>query len=305
MAWLWTSWEDYVGSVHPVEIQQGAFRSIRFATLLEIEGRLLTALSKVTEAIRVLDTLGFGVSDRPAAGDPTKLDSAFRNVECAVFAGEELLLYHKRLAVSEDAYEFLQEHNLLEHWDRYAQTKRIYGEIERFVAGTQKLLDGYYRVLRADERFIVDDLDLPHDLAADFRQARDLFSLGLDDIGLLVVGRGLEGVLRRVALDRKILLEIKGKANPACEADFADIIETLSQVRWQVKGVPLISKETKNLLHFLRAIRNSRAHPQVHISSAQTARDTAEVVAREANEIWRSVSTSRARLSPTTVQKSW
>jgi hypothetical protein len=54
---------------------------------------------------------------------------------------------------------------------------------------------------------------------------RNLFSVGFGEIGLLVAGRGLEGVLRRVAQDGKIFMQpVKGKPRPANEVDFADLV---------------------------------------------------------------------------------
>src|SRR5215471_17825609 len=53
-------------------------------------------------------------------------------------------------------------------------------------------------VVSARRRLLVEGLSLPADLAADFRTARDLFSVGLDEVGGLIAGRGLKGVLRAI-----------------------------------------------------------------------------------------------------------
>lgn len=223
----------------------------------------------------------------------------------AIHAGEELLLYHRRLAISEASYGFLHQHTVLDHWDRYKRTDRIAFEIEQLVKEIRRLLDGYEQIAREDERFITDNLDIPPELERDFRLSRDLFSVGFDETGLLVAGRGLEGVLRQIARNRRILIEARGKVFPASEADLHDLIETMSVIRWKVKGVPLISRDTKALLHYLRTIRNSGAHPSRDDLGTESLRETASVVANTATRIWKSVSSSRARLSPTTVQKSW
>jgi hypothetical protein len=74
-------------------------------------------------------------------------------------------------------------------------------------------------------------IDLP-----DFRSARNLFSVGFDDVGLFLLERGLEGVLREITEVRHLAFEAKGKTIPATEADFYDLIEVIWQVRWKTKG---------------------------------------------------------------------
>jgi hypothetical protein len=142
-------------------------------------------------------------------------------------------------------------------------------------------------------------------LEADFRLARNLFSLGFDDVGLLIAGRGLEGVLRKIANIRKILLESKGKTAPAAEADLHDLIETMYQLRWKTKGTRLISPEAKALLHYLRTLRNNGAHPVAGSRSAVNLREKAVLVAETANRLWNEVSKTKARLHPAVVPKTW
>lgn len=212
---------------------------------------------------------------------------------------------HKRLAKSEASYGFLHQNDLLEHWDRYANTGRIASEIHELVSDLSDLLQGYEAFLRDEERFIIGGLDLPASLESDFRLARNLFSVGFDDIGLLIAGRGLEGVLRKIAHDRKILLEIKGKATPASESDFFDLIETMYHVRWQTNKTRFLSTEMRALMHFLRTLRNGGAHAVVQGSRfLVNPREAAALIAESANELWKDTRT-RARLTPSTIQKSW
>ena len=306
MAWLWTSWDEYVNAIHPVAIRHGALNLSHRDTQFESVGRLLASVNRFTNAVYALETLGFAVEKSPLLRKSDAIKNAFPHAQEAVHAGEELLLYHKRLALSEASYGFLHAHDLLEHWDRYADTSSIAHEIYQFTKDCRELLDGYHQIARADERFIVENIELPENLESDFRTARNLFSVGLDEIGLLVAGRGLEGVLRRVAKDRKIYMQTS-RSNPraANEVDFADLIEVIARVRWKVKDIPLISRDTKTLLHYLRTIRNSQAHPQQQGNLSQTARDAARVTAITASSIWKDTSTSRAKLNPTTVIKDW
>jgi len=307
MAWLWLSWEDYCNAVHPVAIQQGSFNISQHNTRLESASKLLNSVEKLRRAISELDTLGFGRDEMPILGDPGHAEKAFRPVEDAVFAGEELLLYHRRLAKNDAAYGFLHAHELYEQWERFSGRKRLGQEVSRFLVDCSQLLEGYSRLAQVDERFLLDDAEfLPESLKEDFRLARNLFSVGFEEVGLLIAGRGLEGILRRIAKDRKLLLQIgQAKPKPADDADFADLIEVISRMRWKAKDVPLISKGTKALLHFLRTIRNGQAHPKLHGHATATPREIARTAAVAANELWRSVSESRANLDPLVVTKNW
>jgi hypothetical protein len=305
MAWLWNSWDEYVSAVHPLEVRIGTFRGCRRNTQFESVRSLIGALDKLRKALSLLSELGFKGDGTSLPKDSSRARQAHGIVIEAVHAGEELLLYHKRLAIGRASYGFLQQNDLLDHWDRYEKTDRIAIEIELLVEDIRELLDGYDQMAREDESFIVDNLDLPVDLENDFRISRNLFSVGFEETGLLVAGRGLEGVLRQIARNRRIFLVNKGKATPASESDLYDLIETMSRIRWKVRGTPLISQEAKALLHYLRTTRNSGAHPGHSFQGSEDYRETAIVVANTANRLWKSVISSRARLDPTTVPKNW
>src|SRR5258708_10474247 len=105
-------------------------------------------------------------------------------------------------------------------------------EIHQLMSDIHELLNGYQEFVQAEDRYLVGSLDLPPSLESDFRLARNLFSVGFDEVGLLIAGRGLEGVLRKIADVRKITLEVKGKMSPASEADVYDLIEAMSRLRW-------------------------------------------------------------------------
>jgi hypothetical protein len=60
----------------------------------------------------------------------------------------------------------------------------------------------------------------------DFRLSGNLLSVGIDEIGLFIAARGLEKVLRKIARDRKSLLEsAKRKTVPADGVDLHDLID--------------------------------------------------------------------------------
>jgi hypothetical protein len=304
MAWLWEGWEEFVRHVQPVAVQRGRFQHASHATELELLGDLLEAVHDLRKANGALATLGFNGKKAVKPTDKSTLHEAHNRVIEAVYAGEALLLFHKRLTLSEASYGFLHAHDILEHWDRYAATTRIQMEIHRLTEDVDLLLQGYDRLVREDERLLVNELDdLPEELERDFQAARNLFSIGLDDIGLFIAGRGLEKVLRRIARDRKLFI-VRGKPVPAEDADFYDLIEALSRVRWKTRKASLISTETK-ALHYLRSIRNRGAHKGHETSAIEGAREKACVVAKTAAQLWESVDGTRAQLAPTNIPKDW
>jgi hypothetical protein len=306
MAWLWDSWEEFSNAIHPVLIRPGLLRMSHTEPWSQTESRLLDAVRKLQEATSSLSELGFTGSHRGRfVDDAPNSDQAKSFVMEALYAGEELLLYHKRLALNDAAYGFLHQIDLMEHWDRYEKTGRIASEIHELVSDVNALLQGFQELAQEEEKFIVGDLDLPDHLEADFRLARNLFSVGFDEVALLIAGRGLEGVLRKIADARKIRIDMRGKITPASEADLYDLIETMYQIRWKTKGIRLLTPETKALLHYLRTLRNSTAHASLVKKPIAGPRETAAVVAQTANRLWGEVSTTRSQLAPTTVQKTW
>lgn len=308
MVWLWASWQEYVDAVHPAAFDSpGRLRGAQRDSWFEAECHLWEAVRKLTEAARTLHTLGFTGSDHESPPDDVSvINRAERIVLDAIFAGEELLLYHKRLAKSDAAYGFLHQNELVKHWDRYEGAGRLPMEIHQLMSDIGELLNGYQEFVQAEDRFIIGHIDLPSSLESDFRLARNLFSVGFDDVGLLIAGRGLEGVLRRIADVRKIAIEVKGKTSPASEADFYDLIEAMSRVRWKTSRTRLITPEIKALLHYLRSLRNSGAHPTGPSGrSTISPRETATLIAETADRLWKDVSGTRARLDPPAVQKTW
>jgi len=307
MTWLWNSWEEYVDIVHPVALDSPQrVRMSQMDSWFDAGHCLYKALRELEEKSHALYELGFrGKDDPEPACDPVLVGQAYPLVMDAVHAAEELLLYHKRLAKSKAAYGFLHQHSLPNHWSRYTQTRRIVREINQFMSDVEELLQGFEAMKEAEDEFIVGSIDLPDLLESDFRVARNLFSVGFDEVGLLIAGRGLEGVLRRIADLRHISLEAKGKAVPASELDLHDLIETMYQLRWKTKRTRLISADTRALLHYLRALRNSGAHPAIGTRHPVNLREKAVLVAETASRLWNEVSETKAHLRPPVVQKTW
>ncbi|HXA84456.1 MAG TPA: hypothetical protein VNZ47_05235 [Candidatus Dormibacteraeota bacterium] len=237
MAWLWNSWEEYVNAVHPAVLESpGLWRLSHQDTSFTSQCNLSDAARRFEDAAQSLRQSGFRINNhKRATRDSSTLQTAERIVLEAIYSGEALLLYNKLLALSDASYGFLHQNHLLKHWDRYKKSDRIFIEVEQFLSDIGKLLKGYQELVAVDRRFLVDNLDLPPLLEADLLPARNLFSCGFDEAGVFMAGRGLEGVLRKIAAQRKIVLEIKGKPSPASEGDFRDLIEVMFHIRWKTK----------------------------------------------------------------------
>jgi hypothetical protein len=308
MAWLWPSWNEYVEYVQPVTITgRGRYNVIAHSSRFEVERRLVDVARELVGAVNSLAELGFeDNSDIPMPEGTATWERAREEVFTIVHAGEELLLLHKRLAQSNASYGFLHQHEILSNWDRHAGSDGPWYEVTQLVKDARELIRGYESLKEADEQFLTSGLKLPPELAADFRTARDLFSVGFDDVGILIAGRGLEGVLRKIALMRKVMIEVKGRPEPACDADLRDLIEVMYRLHWKVSGRRLIPKETMALLQYLRTLRNAGAHsgPQGRLPTIG-ARESAVVVTETAKRLWDEVTGTRAKLANTTIQKSW
>jgi hypothetical protein len=276
-------------------------------TWFENSSKLFAAVRKLEECLQSLKKLGFTGKDHDKPpDDPETSDRAANFVLEAVYAGEEMLFFDKRLAkgTTDVSYGFRHQKGIFEQWDRYTATRRISKEIHQLVKDGQEMLSGYYAIHEADNRFLLGNLDLPNELESDFRLARELFSVGFDEVGLLIAGRGLEGVLRKIAEVRKISLQLK-KVIPAHEADTHDLIEAMYHVKWKTTGVRLITQETRAMLHYMRTLRNGAAHPNTAAATFTTGREAAVLISGTANRLWSQVSTSKARLEPRTVIKNW
>ncbi len=308
MAWLWSSWHEFIERVNPNSVTNPAsLRATLHDSWFETEERLFKAGQKINNALQSLFELGFTGKDenQPPSGDEIE-HTAYHLVEDIVYAGEELLLCHERLAVSDAAYGFLHSHDILEHWDRYSRTRRIPREVDQLVKDVNELLSGFQQMVESDNRLIVQNLDLPEELKVEFTLARNLFSVGFDDVGLLIAGRAFEGVLRSIANQRKIVIVAKGVTTPGREADFNDLIEALYRIRWRANGLRLISSDTRALLHYLRTMRNEGAHGGSQLRKPLVSpRETAIIVAETANRLWKEITQTRARIDTSKVDKTW
>jgi len=307
MTWLWSSYEEFAKYVSPKDV-----RNSRFVEITQRDSRFgcIVILSEAFEEFRTAlhNLKGLGFESESAVGNREKLSAAQKEVWDLARSGETLLSLHKRLATSHWADLFLSRKEISEEWERYQKSDWIFGEIRRFMKGCDDLCKGFFELSREDEEFLIHQLKLPKKLRSDFVVARDLFSVGMDEVGLLVVGRGVEAVLRETArLKRLVIVDHgKSKGKPAQEADFYDLIEVLYRTRFRKDGSRFLEKKDRHLLHFLRDIRNASAHPSEGSSNEErNAREVARLAAAMADKYWQKVTDRTVRIASRAIEKDW
>lgn len=278
MAWLWRDDDEFREGIDPAQLDRGrpVLKTHR-ETWFSQHTHLCEAAANLHRATQRLRELGFG--DDPPRKDAMSLRETRELTWNVVREGETILLYHKRLGLSDWAYDFLHAHDLDEHWDRYRASDRIYREVAELVIAAERLLDGYRQIEADDERFL-DFVDLPNEVQADFTLCRNLFSAGFDEMGVFAAGRGLEGVLRAIARRRNIT---KADGTPVSDARMIDLIESFARLQF-TNGRPVVEKEIRSLLDYAREVRNVAAHtPGLR---PPTARQSAEIIASQAQHLW-------------------
>lgn len=305
MAWLWSTYEEFREWVQPQQVRQVHYRKSLRDSWFQHYQEICDAVRELQNAREELAKVNRSLESCPS--DSQQLSLVHTAALEAVHAGETLLLYHRRLGISRWAYAFVSTKDLLNHWERYAATHRIPLEIDELIEGIDELLYGYLELHDQDSDFLIQNLALPEHLEAEFRHARNLFSVGFEEAGLLIVSRGLEGVLREIARKRQITMLQRGTERPAWESDFHDLIEVFARVRWKATGERLLTNDEKALLHYLRTVRNNAAHPKSAktVGSAESVREVAQIATTLASGIWRRLVKPRPRLASTRVERSW
>lgn len=305
MAWNWSSYDEFKSFVNPVElIKKNHFNFSQRLSVFEQQKMLFEAVVKISDCIQHLRKMGY--TNEKKIENSEQLKMARKTIWELIYNAEQVLLFHKRLAQSHWAREFIYQKDIDQHWDRYAKNKRIYSELRKLIKATENLMEGFYEITSDDSQFIIDEVNLPENLKPDFIIARNLFSVGLEDVGVLIAGRGFEGVLREISRKRKFKIQIKNKDIPAFEADFFDLIELFYRLRWAKSKTRFIDKQTKTLLNYLRLIRNSRAHPNLGKDFNQdNPREVAKIIIKNVNNLWENANQSRSRFVEKTIKKDW
>ena len=308
MTWIWPSWEGFVETVNPfLLVSQGAHLAALRASKFENLQQLMQAVTEFRAALDLLDALGFrGQLHEISHAEFVETERTHEAVTRLVRAGEDLLFRHHRLAKTDHAYGYLHQHGILRHWPRFDKNGTLPYEVTQLVRDAKVLLRGFEQIAREDEGFLLAELDLPDELAADFCLARDLFSVGFDRTGLLISGRGLEGVLRGLSDMHELTLATGGKETPLSTVGLFDLIEGMHHCRHAGSGERLIDHETRQLLHYLRSARNAGAHlPSTGGTVPGSPRDLAALVAKVATQIWGTNGHLDDGLRNTVIQKSW
>jgi hypothetical protein len=203
--------------------------------------------------------------------------------------GELMLLFQRRLATmpgGEGAYGFLHGKETVERYidDRSKPPSRY--ELEQLSDDVDTLLKSFDDAMARDQRFLLDDArELPEELRIDFRIARDLCSVGFEDVALIVCGRGFEKVVRAIMSERKIVVTSGSKPKPASRAMLNDLIGAMSKLRWKDDGASVFSATSITLMHWVRDVRNGAVHEGEEEIAADE-RATALVLTQVSSSLW-------------------
>jgi hypothetical protein len=286
--WRWESNEEFAQHVHPIE--HSPKNAVRVA-------RNWTGLKRILEFCRAVNGLEIAYHELKriasvAAKPPTKPYSQdeFRDVWAAacqiVCQGEYALAYCKPLAETKGGEDFIERKSVFEQFPRYQ--KETWGSAKsgttELLRATEELMKAIQEFWETDDSFLKNVPSLPDDLKTDFVAARDVMSLGFTEAGLIYAGRGLEGVVRRIATDHNLF------PSKAIErVRFAEILTALETKRFSNDRKLVIDEQTKHRLHLSRAMRNHSAHPDSQRDS-QGYREEAILMAQKANELWKKCS---------------
>lgn len=308
----WSSYEEYVEWVRPQYVHhQGPWEGTLTDCLFENLFSAGEHFQNLREASMKLSTAFRNAhSNRELRLD--SVDELYGHLVGVTCEAEYLLLYLPSLATDPGAGDFLAEKDLDEHWHSYVAQgngRKLFYQLDRFVKATDKLVKAFYNLQEKGHSFLHEELrELPEELLSDFKISRDLFSVHINEAGAFFAGRGLECVLRMIAQNLRINVEVKGNTTPLHEMDFADIAEALRRVRWKKSGSPVMDRELKSLIDLLRTARNAVGHPkQKGQKSSLKAnwREVALLAASAAADAWRESSGGRRKVVPIVLPRDW
>jgi hypothetical protein len=293
--WRWQSDEEFREWVQPHAINEVRYvaQSYRLFSFAECAHKVYSnfeSLKSSNERLRGL--LELKETNR-------NLEKARRVAIDICHHGEMLLVWQRRLAMGEGGYGFVHGKEAIEHFKHQTGNPSTYSDLHQLVEDVDGLISMFYELELEDSKFLVADLDLPEVLKDDFYLARDLFSVGFDDVGLFICGRGLEATLRRILEERHVVITKtrKGKKltiSPT-EAQLYDVVEVFDRLHWHKKNARFASKEMTRILHWLREARNAPAHPQQQSPGPSSKpRDLAVVVVNAANSLWQTHDSQRS-----------
>jgi hypothetical protein len=289
-SWRWGSDDEFQRHVFPHALNEVPHvrQSYTIYSFAECVRQMHEDLVELRQALESFETM---LEQKAQSRLP---DRAAETAVEICYLGESVLRYQKRLVLGEHAYGFLHGKETIPHAAHKTHRPPRRYDLKRLAEDTRKLLKGFDEMELADSSFLLSEIDLPDDLMRDFRLARDLFSVGFDEVGLLISGRGLERVLRTILADRSIS---RGghSTRPAAEGTLNDMIESLEKLRWKVDKKRFLPRGAVEILHLLRTVRNIGAHaPTEEVPSFSPPRELALLIGRAANQLWR-LHTSKRR----------
>jgi hypothetical protein len=299
-SWRWPSDQVFEDNTDPVHINPGrqvvlSWRSRAFVSTLR---EFYNCLDGFTEALHKLQHL----RQEHKLRDNQEVEELCLDL---AYNGEMILLYQRRVAQMDLAYGFLHSKNDVGHYanPRHPMT---YAQIERLIKDSADFLNSVEReILRADDFLMDYQIDLPDDAENDILIARDLFSLGFDDVGLLVLGRALERIVRFVLRERKVQLISGRNTSSADTATLHDAIETLRRLRWKRRGERFLNNTIVQRLQWLRAIRNDEVHQGIGDDGSDP-RDLGLLIVGAIRSLYETHTTARRRpLATTTITRDW
>src|SRR3990172_3792032 len=208
---VWSSWAEYVSHVHPTAVvSEGGLKAALLQSAFKNLSLFLHSKRDLETALGDLSGHGFAEADvvfRKYAG--AELENAYRAALNLIRAGEELLLFSRRLAESPAAYGFLHANQLPTQWERHKKEGNPVWEIAQLTQDGKELYRGLMQLEEQDDDLFMRGLQLPRELQSDFRLSRDLFSVGFEEPGLFSASKGLERVLRTLAQKRRLVISSK------------------------------------------------------------------------------------------------
>lgn len=304
MSWNWQSPEEYLAHIEPICVETvNLIRGSKHRTTAQTWSLMSKELYEFSSALEKLESFSECCPE-------TKLDKESSHalgetIFKLIFHGERLLGYNKRLGTTEEAERFNDSKTLIKDLRLPVVDQRFVVELKEFQEDCHRLSHKFSSQEDEDKRFLADELQLPDELCSDFVTARNLFSVGLEEMGMFAIGRGFERVLREIARRKRLkLLDAKNNQKPLDEADLRDIIEAFYRLNWKDDGSRLIDLSTKAFLDYLRTLRNSVAHP-AKSSILKGWRNEAIIATQKASDIWNQVMVAKRTIKLKAVQRAW
>jgi hypothetical protein len=282
--WLWSSFAEYRLYVQPIFVTAKDISSPVIQTTLRNVSWLFddrTNLLLTHGALKkYLDDSVSLKGKRLTTLTPGNVAWFENSVRCLVQNGELLLAYCHPLAATDAAVSFVHAKRFVKKLSALMKDERVFLSVEALLPATEGLSNELSRLISDSERALTEPV-LPDSPALDFITARNLLSLGFDEAAVIYAGRCLEGVLRTIAQNQKILLK---NGDPAWEARFVDILARMQELRNAQTKERMLVPATVNLLQYGRHTRNQVAHPSK--SKNEKYREQAILMAHNAEELW-------------------